>query len=147
MKDAKYGPTVGEFFAPDMDKYLDRGGEINNKNTVGRIDTTRVVINETLLDPVRAVLGLGVGNTMDSALGPQFSGEYSERYAGVTVFMALALFYTPVQTSIALSTLFFYFSGLVAAERMRLVAAQIRGIDRVAAPTHRVLGTDSRVHA
>ncbi len=41
-------------------------------------------------------------------------------WAGVTVVMTLALFYSKVEGSSALSCLFWYFSGLIAAERMRL---------------------------
>ena len=37
--------------------------------------------------------------------------------------MALMLFYTAIHVSVALSFLFWYFSGLVAAERMRLVVS------------------------
>src|SRR6476646_563811 len=133
-------------------------------------------MEQTLADPIRAVFGLGIGSTMESALGPQFSGKYFERYrmftkettfstillelgflgvgallcvywlilrdalfvAGhgtpymsalaaawfaITAMMALMLFYTAVHVSIGLSFLFWYFSGLIAAERMRLVVA------------------------
>ena len=41
-------------------------------------------------------------------------------WAGVTVVMTLALFYSKVEGSSALSCLFWYFSGLIVAERMRL---------------------------
>jgi hypothetical protein len=43
-------------------------------------------------------------------------------WAGITVVMLLALFYTRVETSAPVSILFWYFSGLIAAERARLAS-------------------------
>jgi len=168
--------TVAEFFFSDntAEKYLDTNAQIGTTEYVGRADSARVAMEQTLADPIRAVFGLGIGSTMDSALGPQFAGKYFERYRpftkestfatillefgffgfaalmclywlilrdslyvaahgnpymsavaaawfAVTPMMLLMLFYTPVHVSVALSFLFWYFSGLVAAERMRLV--------------------------
>ena len=45
-------------------------------------------------------------------------------WAGITVVMLLALFYTRVETSAPVSILFWYFSGLIAAERARLASPQ-----------------------
>jgi hypothetical protein len=177
MEGREYGFTVTEFFTERIDEYLDTDSEIGAVKTAGRVDSARVTVRETLQDPVRAVFGLGIGNTLESALGPQFSGKYYERYrnftstgfasmilqlgflgfgllmcvywlifrdawfvarhgsgraaalaaawAGVTPFMALTLFYTNVEVSVALSFLFWYCSGLVAAERVRLTATSL----------------------
>jgi hypothetical protein len=200
--DAKHSYTIGEFFSggKEMERYLDRGGDINNRNVVGRVDATRVALRETLQDPVRAVLGVGIGNTMDSALGVEFYGNYFERYnrftattafagfllelgfagfgllmafywlilrdawwvaergsplksalaaawVGITLFMALALFYTTVPSSMAISCLFFYFSGLLASERMRLTVEEVGSVDRIAIPSGSALPTSRRAHA
>jgi hypothetical protein len=170
--------TVAEFFFSShvAESYLDTDAKIGTTEYVGRADSARVAMEQTLADPIRAVFGLGIGSTMESALGPQFSGKYFERYrmftkettfstillelgflgvgallcvywlilrdalfvaghgtpymsalaaawVAITAMMALMLFYTAVHVSIGLSFLFWYFSGLIAAERMRLVVA------------------------
>src|SRR5690606_11277154 len=40
-----------------------------------------VTTRDTLSDPVRAFLGIGMGNASESALGDQFSGRYWRIYA------------------------------------------------------------------
>jgi len=58
----------------------------------------------------RAVARIGDGNKASLAAA----------WAGIVLVMILALFYCKVEGSSALSCLFWYFSGLIAAERMRL---------------------------
>jgi len=73
--------TIGKFLSGDnADRYLDSESGIGTTRHVGRVDSVRVATEETLTDPVRAVFGVGIGNTMESALGSQFSGKYYERY-------------------------------------------------------------------
>jgi hypothetical protein len=191
VQDNQAGHGLVDFFSSDRaSSYLDTDSKIGTTEHVGRLDSVRVAAAETVTDPVRAVLGLGIGNTMDSALGPQFSGKYFERYrlftaetafstlllelgflgvgallcvywqifrdalfvaehgnpyvsalaaawVGITPMMALALLYSPIHASVALSFLFWYFSGLVAAERMRLsVPTTAPSPARVAAERH-----------
>jgi hypothetical protein len=175
--------TIAEFFFSDKAKsYLEtNSADIGTTKAVGRVDSARLAVQQTLSDPIRAVFGLGMGSTMDSALGPQFSGKYFERYrmfteestfstimlelgflgfgalmcvywlivrdalfvaehgnpclsalsaawVAITPIMALMLFYTTIHLSVALSFLFWYFSGLIAAERARLASpATVRG--------------------
>ena len=185
------GNSLEDFFSGDKAaSYLDTSSAIGTTNYVGRVDSVRVAAEETLADPVRAVFGLGIGNTLDSALGPQFVGKYFERYkpftkettiatlvleigflgvgaliclywqifrdalfvaehgrpymsalatawVGITPMMALMLFYTAIHISVALSFLFWYFSGLIAAERVRLAMPATRPSPaRVTAPIH-----------
>src|SRR5690606_21352437 len=73
----------------------------------GRGDALVVATRDTLSDPVRAFLGLGIGNASESALGEQFSGHYWRMYSPFTItgytrivlelgllgFAALTLFY------------------------------------------------------
>jgi hypothetical protein len=47
-------------------------------------------------------------------------GTLAVGWAGVTATIVMATFYTPITTSEALSYLFWYYSGVVAAERVRL---------------------------
>jgi hypothetical protein len=169
--------TVAEFFfSGKADSYLESNAQIGTTRYVGRVDSARVAVEQTLTDPIRTVFGLGIGNTMDSALGPQFSGRYFERYSmftketsfstillefgflgfaalmcvywlifrdalfvaghgnpymsgvaaawvAITPMMVLMLFYTVVHVSVGLSFLFWYVSGLVTAERMRLTVS------------------------
>jgi len=181
--------TIGKFLSGDnADRYLDSESGIGTTRHVGRVDSVRVATEETLTDPVRAVFGVGIGNTMESALGSQFSGKYYERYhmftlettfstlvlelgflgvgallcvywlifrdalfvaehgnpsmrplgaawAAITPLMALMLFYGAIHPSVGLSFLFWYFSGLVAADRARLAM-------RVAAPVPARIATE-----
>jgi hypothetical protein len=176
-KEAGGNETVGDFFFSDKaQSYVETDAEIGTTGYVGRVDSIRVAVQETLSDPIRTVFGLGIGNTMESALGPQFSGKYFERYSmftketsfstiflelgflgfsalmcvywlivrdalfvaghstpymsalaaawvAITAMMALMLFYSAIHVSVALSFLFWYFSGIVAAERARLVVS------------------------
>jgi hypothetical protein len=166
--------SLEEFFSGDhVGSYLESGTGIGSTKPVGRVDAARIGIEETLSDPVRTVFGLGIGNTMVSSLGPQFSGKYFERYGqvtegtnfatmvlelgflgfglvmllhwlilrdawfvaahgdafngalaaawvGINTLIVLSLPYSTVQLSVALSFLFWYFSGYIAAERARL---------------------------
>ncbi len=46
-------------------------------------------------------------------------GTLAVVWAGVTAVMVLSTFYAPIATSEALSYLFWYFSGVIAAQRVR----------------------------
>jgi hypothetical protein len=190
--------TLDKFFSEHVDSYLDTRSDIGTTKTAGRVDSVRVALRETLGEPVRATLGLGIGNTTRSSLGPQFTGRYFERYkmftsvgfaslilelgflgfgllmaaywlifrdawfvaehgtsyksalaaawVGVTPYMLLALFYTSIQISIPLSFLFWYFSGLVAAERARIAFAPVTNVERVAAK-HDAIPAGRKAHA
>lgn len=164
------------FFSNKAESYLETDARIGTTQAVGRVDSARVSVEQTLTNPIRTVFGLGIGNTMESALGPQFSGKYFERYkmftkettfstfvlelgllgfgalvgvywlifrdavfvaahgnpymsalaaawVAITPVMGLMLFYSAIHVSVALSFLFWYFSGLIAAERMRLAVS------------------------
>jgi hypothetical protein len=173
----KDASPIGDFFfkSDTATQYLETNSGIGATKPMGRVDALRIAAEETIHDPVRAAFGVGIGNTMGSTLGPQFSGKYVERYAmvtagtnlagmllelgffgfalvlwlhwliirdawfvaehgdnrtsalaagwvGITAVMLLSLPYTAIQVSVALSFLFWYFSGFIAAERVRLTA-------------------------
>jgi hypothetical protein len=65
-------------------------------------------------------------------------------WIGATAVMTLAAFYTTTPTSPALSYLFWYFSGLVAAERVRLALAQTSESPATAPKAGRVLEVAAR---
>lgn len=53
-------------------------------------------------------------------MDPGIKGALAVGWAGVVLVMLLGLMYSPIMDSMALSALFWYFSGLVAAYRMRM---------------------------
>jgi hypothetical protein len=173
-----YGRTIGQVLTDRKyaEQYLNKNAQLGTTKEVARGDALRVPIQETLRNPVRAALGIGIGNASESALGQQFSGRFNALYepflitafarmmlelgfigvgllamvywlvfqdcwvvsrqgqgyhaalaggwAGVTVLMALSLFYSSIESSLPLSFLFWYFSGLVASERARLTVVR-----------------------
>jgi hypothetical protein len=178
-----YPYTLESFFGNrrNVVRYVNTGGDIGTRsNEVGRIDALVVPAQQLSSDPVRLMLGVGMGNTAISTMlgGADYSGAYASlygRYAevstaaeflveigviglvlvfqlywlifrdamavaaqdtglmgsialgwvGVTAVIAVATFYKGITGFESLSYLFWYFSGLIAAMRMRLLTTGV----------------------
>lgn len=168
-----YGTRLGDFFTSEhrVSRYVYSGAQIGNTESVGRLDSIIVSLQFLNEDPVRSVVGVGIGNASRSQLGEQFSGEYlgvlgpfiltsfsmvstelglfglalawllhwrvfvdasaiskedrsvfsgvATGWCGVVALLTAAYFYKSLIIYDSVTTLFWYFSGLVAAERMR----------------------------
>jgi hypothetical protein len=170
-----YPYTVENFFSDrkTVVNYIDQQTDLGSRREAGRWDALVVPLQAFASDPVRLMLGVGVGNASPSALGPSFTGQYYTlfgRYTietsaaayivelgvlglalamtfyllilrdafvvamrddtivgavalgwvGVTLVMMVATFYKSLHLIESLTYLYAYFSGLVAAQRMRL---------------------------
>ena len=59
-----------------VEAYLTRGVQVGDQQSGGMLDGTFAAWAELSRDPMKLMLGFGIGNASDSALGAQFSGEY-----------------------------------------------------------------------
>jgi len=168
-----YGTRLGDFFTSEssVSRYVYSGAQIGKAENVGRLDSIIVSLQFLHEDPVRSVVGVGIGNASRSQLGEQFSGAYfgvlgpfvltsfsmvstelglfglalawllhwrvfvdasaiskedrnvfagiATGWCGVVALLTAAYFYKSLIVYDSVTTLFWYFSGLVAAERMR----------------------------
>jgi hypothetical protein len=159
---------------------------VGTKVQARRGDSLTVPLSFLAKDPIRLALGLGVGNTLASSLGPNYEGRYSELFAGymnlsltsflleigilgvgallvvygciasdsiavardsglvgaiavgwtgITALMCISLIYTNVHIFDSLSYTFWYFSGMIAAHRVKLMSPHV-----VAHPRARLSG-------
>jgi hypothetical protein len=78
----EYGVPLSEYFTnPDYTRsYLFKNSDVGTTEGVPRGDAIVVATRDTLSEPVRGLLGLGIGNASESALGEQFSGTYWRIY-------------------------------------------------------------------
>jgi hypothetical protein len=167
----RWGYGIVDFLTSEekVEYYLHKDAELGS-DKAGRIDALVIPLKELAKEPSELVFGLGVGNATESALGPQFTGQYFARFSlflltaattllleigvlglaivllvqwlilqdarvvarngkdvrstlalgwiAVSLVMMVALFYKGIMASNPLSYLFWYLSGLVAAERM-----------------------------
>jgi hypothetical protein len=71
---------VYDYFAISNEKavthYVDRDAGIGTRIEVGRVDSIVVPLQHFATDPVRLMLGVGIGNSSSSALGPGYVGAY-----------------------------------------------------------------------
>lgn len=168
--------SIVDFFmgrgTEDVTGYLSMGTGVGDVDRpAGRLDGIVAGFNELSKDPTRLFFGFGIGNASDSALGPQFNGEYYSLFAhmrissftyvllehgilgvalvlffhalvfreclriastdstlvgalavgwaGVSVTMVMSLVYHNPIENVALSYLFWYFSGVLVAHRWR----------------------------
>ena len=84
----EYGVPLSEYFTnPDYTRsYLFTNRDVGTSaSNAGRGDALVVGTRDTLSEPVRAFLGLGIGNASRSALGDQFSGHYWRIYSPFTI--------------------------------------------------------------
>ena len=89
-----------------------------------------------IFQDARVVASRGEGN----------KAAFAAAWAGITIVMAIGLFYSKVEASSALSFLFWYFSGLVAAERMRLTVPDESREQEFAKPSHPGVRSTSAGH-
>jgi hypothetical protein len=171
-----YGIVDFFFMEGRVEYYLDRDLEVGDYTDqgggAGKVGGLRVAVRTIMSDPVHMAFGYGAGNVSDSALGPQFDGEYFRRYqiflrtslsiivfelgllgaalllllyylifrdtvavsrrdegfmgalaagwSGVVPVMLVGIAYHFPTENVALSMLFWYFSGLMVASRVRL---------------------------
>ena len=155
---------------------------VGTKVQVRRGDSIVVPFSFLAKDPIRLALGLGVGNTLSSSLGPTYAGKYSNLFSsymnlsltsfllemgllgvgallviygliasdsfavarddglvgaiaigwtGVTALMCISLIYTNTHIFDSLSYTFWYFSGMIAAQRVKLMARTSRATVQV----------------
>jgi hypothetical protein len=175
VRNNPYPYTVESFFSNKklVRHYLDPGTDLGSRREAGRIDSLVVPLQTLSSDPVKLMLGVGIGNGSGSSLGNVYTGAYYEllgRYTnqssaadfiveigllgitlvlllywlifrdafavamqdssivgavalgwlGTTAVITVATFYKTIHYFESLSYLFWYFSGLIAAQRMRL---------------------------
>lgn len=168
-----YAAKLSDFFTSEgrASAYMYSGAQIGDTENVKRIDAIIVPLRFLAEDPVRFVLGVGVGNASRSQLGKQFEGAYLDSigaflgtsfamvttelgmlglllawmlhwrvfsdarslagggsdvmsalatgWCGVVALITVAYFYKSLIVYDSMTVLFWYFSGLIAAERMR----------------------------
>lgn len=185
----RWGYGIVEFFTMKgrLEGYMEKRNAGIGSEEAGRVDAITVPVKTLARDPGQFVFGLGIGNASDSALGPQFTGEYFRRFepfrqstasvliletgvlglalvmllylmifrdarfvarhdsglggamaagwTGAVAVIVVATFYVEMMAYGSTSFLFWYFSGLLAAHRMRLAApaTQRRAVPLVAA--------------
>lgn len=78
------GVSVIDFFTDEdaLDRYVNYDPD-KEMELLGRAAAYRVALNDTFSDPIRAVLGLGMGNASTSNLGRGFTGEFALEYLPV----------------------------------------------------------------
>ena len=78
------GVSVLEFFTNEdtLDQYVNFDPD-KEEVLLGRGAAYRVALADSASDPVRGVLGLGIGNASTSSLGRGFSGEFALEYLAV----------------------------------------------------------------
>jgi len=103
IESRRYGTKLGDFFSSERrtSEYLYSGAEIGDASNVRRVDAIVVPLRFLSEDPVRLVLGVGVGNASRSQFGDQFVGEYSASL-GPFLFTAFSV----VSTELGLLGLF-----------------------------------------
>lgn len=78
------GVSVFDFFTNEdtLDQYVNFDPD-KEEVLLGRGAAYRVALADSVADPVRSVLGLGIGNASTSSLGRGFSGEFAPEYLAV----------------------------------------------------------------
>jgi hypothetical protein len=169
----RWGYGLVEFFTREgrLEGYMEKDSQIGGTAEVGRIDSMTLPFKAAKGDPVLTMLGYGMGNVSQSALGQGFTGEYFIRYGqlvgpnvsrviwelgilglifvfvllylifketmaarraegftgafavgwtAVVIIMSATMFYANTMESVALSYLFWFYSGVVCAAAMRV---------------------------
>ncbi|MFO1378443.1 MAG: hypothetical protein U1F14_15715 [Steroidobacteraceae bacterium] len=173
MTRGTYAAKLEDFFTSEgrASTYMYSGAQIGDTENVKRVDAIVVPLRFLSEDPVRLVLGVGVGNASRSQFGEQFAGAYFDTmgpftgtsfamvttelgllglalawllhwrvfsdarsvaaggsgllsavamgWCGVVALVTVGYFYKSLIVYDSMTTLFWYFSGLIAAERMR----------------------------
>ncbi len=69
---------IVDFFTDSkkLEHYVDTNGGLGVRRQVGRIDAIVTPLAHLSKDPVQLALGVGIGNSSNSSLGPLFTGRY-----------------------------------------------------------------------
>jgi len=89
-----YPFTIEDFFSDPttVAKYADVDAEIGTNKEAGRVDSLTIPLQDMAHDPVKLILGLGIGNASNSSLGSQFIGAYQPRYGRYSLETSMACF-------------------------------------------------------
>jgi hypothetical protein len=89
-----YPYTLERFFTNEkaVAHYVDRDAGVGSRIEVGRVDSLVVPLQHFATDPVHLMLGVGVGNSSYSSLGPGYAGAYFSLLGRYTDCTAAAQF-------------------------------------------------------